>query len=84
MFEDIQKLSFEEALTELESIIHKMESGDIKLSDSVAFYERGMKLKNHCEEILKSAQLKIEKIQLHPMENGDVEMTTVPFDDDIK
>ncbi len=80
MFEDIQNLSFEEALAELESIIHKMEAGDIKLSDSVSFYERGIKLKNHCEEILKSAQLKIEKIQLKPLENGDVEMETVPFE----
>lgn len=80
MFEDIQNLSFEEALAELESIIHKMEAGDIKLADSVSFYERGIKLKNHCEEILKSAQLKIEKIQLKPLENGDVEMETVPFE----
>lgn len=80
MFEDIQNLSFEEALSELESIIHKMEAGDIKLVDSVSFYERGIKLKNHCEEILKSAQLKIEKIQLKPLENGDVEMETVPFE----
>ncbi len=80
MFEDIQNLSFEEALSELESIIHKMEAGDIKLADSVSFYERGIKLKNHCEEILKSAQLKIEKIQLKPLENGDVEMETVPFE----
>ena len=80
MFEDIQNLSFEEALSELESIIHKMEAGDIKLTDSVSFYERGIKLKNHCEEILKSAQLKIEKIQLKPLENGDVEMETVPFE----
>lgn len=80
MFEDIQNLSFEEALAELESIIHKMEAGDIKLADSVSFYERGIKLKNHCEEILKSAQLKIEKIQLKPLENGNVEMETVPFE----
>lgn len=80
MFEDIQNLSFEEALSELESIIHKMEAGDIKLADSVGFYERGIKLKNHCEEILKSAQLKIEKIQLKPLENGNVEMETVPFE----
>lgn len=80
MFEDIQNLSFEDALAELESIIHKMEAGDIKLADSVSFYERGIKLKNHCEEILKSAQLKIEKIQLKPLENGDVEMETVPFE----
>lgn len=80
MFEDIKNLSFEEALQELETIIRKMENGDVKLSDSVSLYERGIALKNHCEEVLKSAKLKIEKIQLKPMENGDTEFETVPFD----
>lgn len=80
MFEDIKNLSFEEALQELETIIRKMENGEVKLSDSVSLYERGIALKNHCEEVLKSAKLKIEKIQLKPMENGDTEFETVPFD----
>jgi exodeoxyribonuclease VII small subunit len=79
MFEDIQNLSFEEALSELETIISKMENGNIKLADSVSFYERGIRLKSHCEEILKSAQLKIEKIEIKPLENGDVEVDKVPF-----
>lgn len=80
MFEDIKNLSFEEALQELETIIRKMENGEVKLSDSVSLYERGIALKNHCEEVLKSAKLKIEKIQLKPMENGDTEFETVSFD----
>lgn len=80
MFEDIKNLSFEEALQELETIIKKMENGEVKLSDSVSLYERGIALKNHCEEVLKLAKLKIEKIQLKPMENGDTEFETVPFD----
>lgn len=80
MFEDIKNLSFEEALQELETIIRKMENGEVKLSDSVSLYERGIALKNHCEEVLKSAKLKIEKIQLKPMENGGTEFETVPFD----
>lgn len=80
MFEDIKNLSFEEALQELETIIKKMENGEVKLSDSVSLYERGIALKNHCEEVLKSAKLKIEKIQLKPMENGDTEFETVQFD----
>ncbi len=70
MNEDIKNLSFEESLNELENIIKKMESGNIKLSDSVAFYERGIQLKNHCEDLLQNAKLKIEKIQLTPIENG--------------
>lgn len=80
MFEDIKNLSFEVALQELETIIKKMENGEVKLSDSVSLYERGIALKNHCEEVLKSAKLKIEKIQLKPMENGDTEFETVSFD----
>lgn len=80
MVEDIKKLSFEEAFAELEIIIGKMESGDIKLESSVSFYERGIALKNHCEGLLKSAQLKIEKIQIKPLKDGEVEITTVPFE----
>ncbi len=80
MFEDIKNLGFEESLAELESIIKKMESGEVKLSDSVAFYERGVALKNHCEEILKNAKLKIEKIQLKPTSDDGQEFETIPFD----
>ena len=80
MFEDIKNLGFEESLAELETIIKKMESGDVKLSQSVEFYERGIALKNHCEEILKEAILKIEKIQIKPLEDGGEKFGTVPFD----
>ncbi|MBR1545093.1 MAG: exodeoxyribonuclease VII small subunit [Alphaproteobacteria bacterium] len=80
MFDDIKNLSFEESLSELETIIKKMESGDVKLSDSVVFYERGVALKNHCEDILKDAKLKIEKIQLKPTSDGGTEFETSPFD----
>ncbi|MCR5506251.1 MAG: exodeoxyribonuclease VII small subunit [bacterium] len=80
MFEDIKNLSFEESLAELETIIKKMESGDVKLSQSVEFYERGVALKNHCEEVLREAKLKIEKIQLKPTSDGGQEFETVPFD----
>lgn len=80
MTDDISKLSFEEALSELESIIRKMESGDIKLTESVSFYEKGVALKTHCEKILKEAQLKIEKIQLTPISDDEVKIETSPFE----
>lgn len=80
MPDDIKNLSFEEALSELENIIRKMEMGDVKLSESVLFYERGMALKNHCEKILKDAQLKIEKIQLTPIGDNEVKVETSPFE----
>lgn len=80
MFEDIKNLSFEESFTELETIIKKMENGEVKLAESVSLYERGVQLKNHCEELLKQSKLKIEKIQLKPIENGNVEFETTPFE----
>ncbi|MEO1250820.1 MAG: exodeoxyribonuclease VII small subunit [Pseudomonadota bacterium] len=59
---DIAALSFEKALAELEDIVSRLESGKAELEDSIALYERGAKLKAHCETKLKSAQEKIEKI----------------------
>jgi exodeoxyribonuclease VII small subunit len=58
----IENVSFESALSELESIARQIDSGSLSLEDSIASYEKGMKLKNHCEAKLKEAQLKIEKI----------------------
>lgn len=63
-------LSFEEALTELETIVKNLETGKAPLEDSIASYERGVALKKHCEKKLKEAQTKIEKIAIN--ENGDV------------
>lgn len=59
---DIEGLTFEKALAELEDIVQKLESGGVALEDSIALYERGAALKAHCEAKLKSAQEKIEKI----------------------
>lgn len=60
----IESMSFEDALSELETIVRNMESGNTKLDESIASYERGVKLKNHCEKRLSDARLKIEKITL--------------------
>ena len=60
----IDSLSFEEALGELEQIVQKLESGTVALEESIAMYERGAALKAHCENKLKSARLKVEKIIL--------------------
>lgn len=61
---DIKGLSFEDALVELEEIVDRLERGDVKLEESIAQYERGAKLKTHCEARLKAAQVKVEKIAL--------------------
>ena len=46
---DIAKLSFEEALQELEQIVKRLEGGTGKLDDAIQSYERGTLLKRHCE-----------------------------------
>ncbi|MCH7806442.1 MAG: exodeoxyribonuclease VII small subunit [Proteobacteria bacterium] len=60
----IRKLTFEEALKALEEIVSKLESGDASLEESIEVYTRGTWLKRHCEDKLKSAQARIEKITL--------------------
>ena len=59
---DVSKLRFEDALKELESIVDKLERGDVPLEKSIEIYERGAALKTHCEQKLKSAELKVEQI----------------------
>jgi exodeoxyribonuclease VII small subunit len=61
---DITKLSFEEALEQLEEIVSKLEDGSINLEESVTEYTRGVHLKNHCETKLKEATLKVEQITI--------------------
>ena len=61
---DLSKLSFEDALVQLESIVRELEGGKIKLDDAVEAYEKATALKKFCEEKLKAAQLKIEKINV--------------------
>lgn len=63
---DLSKLSFEDALVQLESIVRELEGGKIKLDDAVEAYEKATALKKFCEEKLKAAQLKIEKINVSP------------------
>ena len=61
---DIAKLPFEQAMSELEKIVSELEKGAVELEKSIEMYERGEKLKAHCERLLKSAEARIEKITL--------------------
>ena len=58
----VEELSFESALAELESIVAKLEQGEVDLEDSIALYERGQALKAHCEKKLKAAEGRLEKV----------------------
>lgn len=62
--DDIKAMSFEQALSELEQIVGKLESGQAPLQESISIYERGEALKQHCETLLKTAEARIEKITL--------------------
>ena len=60
--EDIKAMSFERALKELESIVGRLERGDVELEESISIYERGELLKEHCDRLLKQAEAKVEKL----------------------
>ena len=62
---DIAEMSFENALAALERIVSDLERGDVPLDRSIRIYERGEKLKNHCDRLLSVAEDKVEKIKLN-------------------
>jgi exodeoxyribonuclease VII small subunit len=61
---DVAQLSFERAIEELESIVKRLEDGKVPLEESVAIYERGEALKRRCDELLRQAEARVEKITL--------------------
>jgi exodeoxyribonuclease VII small subunit len=70
---DVKKLSFERAMEELESIVTRLEGGKVPLEESVVIYERGESLKRRCEELLRHAEARVEKITTDA--NGEVSGT---------
>ena len=73
----ITEMTFEDALRELEQVVRRLESGEVPLDESIALYERGEKLRAHCQARLDAAQARIEKI----VAGADGRPAgTVPFD----
>ena len=64
MSADVNELSFEDALRELEQVVGKLERGEVPLDESIALYERGAALKARCETKLKDAEEKVAKLTL--------------------
>lgn len=62
----ISDLSFEDALKRLETIVHRLESGEASLDESIKLYAEGDQLRSQCEKRLQDAQARIEKISLGP------------------
>jgi exodeoxyribonuclease VII small subunit len=59
---DVTRLTFERAIEELESIVKRLEEGKVPLEESVTIYERGEALKRRCDELLRQAEARVDKI----------------------
>ncbi|OWJ80726.1 MULTISPECIES: exodeoxyribonuclease VII small subunit [Haematobacter] len=64
MTQPVTELSFEEALKELEQVVSQLERGEVALEASIALYERGNALRQHCETKLRAAEERVEQITL--------------------
>lgn len=60
----VEEMSFEDAMRELETVVGRLERGDVALEESIKLYERGAKLKARCEVKLKEAEEKVAAITL--------------------
>ena len=74
-YADIEKMSFEKAMAELETIVSDLENGSIELEESIEKYQRGIQLKKHCDQKLKEANMKIDQIEI----DKDGNVTEKPF-----
>lgn len=80
--EERESPTFERALEELESIIARVESGEIGLEESIGEYERGVGLIRRCREILSRAEQRIQQLSLADMESGQASSPEVDSDDE--
>ncbi len=67
---DVETLSFEDAQAELDSVVATLEAGEIDLDRSLALYERGVALARHCQALLDSASLRVERLRASGSESA--------------
>ena len=60
---ELDKLTFEEAMKELEKLVDSLDKGDVSLDEAIAAYDRGSQLKDYCQKKLHEAKMKVETIQ---------------------
>ena len=60
---ELDKLTFEEAMKELEKLVDSLDKGDVSLDEAIAAYDRGSQLKDYCQNKLHEAKMKVETIQ---------------------
>lgn len=58
-----QPMNFEDAFTRLESVVRRLESGQMSLDQSTALFEEGMQLAKTCTDMLNGAEMKIKRLQ---------------------
>ena len=82
----ISELSFEAAFAELETIVFKLESGELSLDESVALFERGRQLSDHCQTMLDKAELRVSKLsddgKLETIDSGPRRGSLLEWKDD--
>ena len=61
---ELEKLTFEEAMKELEKLVDSLDKGDVSLDEAIAAYDRGSQLKDYCQKKLHEAKMKVDTIQL--------------------
>jgi exodeoxyribonuclease VII small subunit len=76
---DLEKLSFEQSIETLTEIVDKIETGQVPLAESLAQYEKGMSLIQHCRKILLDAEKRIEEIA-----EDDEDVLDEEEDDDLE
>jgi exodeoxyribonuclease VII small subunit len=75
MHPDVEELTFEVALRELEETVAKLEAGDLTLEEALALFERGQQLTDHCNTLLDTAVLRVEQL------TADGEIVTIAGDE---
>lgn len=71
--DDLTDMTFEQALEQLEKTVREVEDGELPLHETTALFERGVRLANHCTNLLAKAELKITQIQTDYGEGGESE-----------
>lgn len=75
-------VNFEEALEELESLVEQMEDGDLSLEESLAAFEKGVKLARECQEALKAAEQRVQVLLRQGGAEGDEQLAPFAGEDE--
>jgi len=60
-----EDLSFEEAYAQLEAAVTALQDGQMPLERALQYYEEGMKLAQHCHELLQKAELRVQQLSVN-------------------